>query len=73
MLAPVLRCCLGWIALVSVVCVDGGLCSLPAVRRQCNLRWVSQGAFSHSARTAPIITLFILGTPLKTAPLQKHA
>ena len=31
------------------------------------------GAFSHSARTAPIITLFIPGTPLKTTHLQKHA
>ena len=27
----------------------------------------------HSACTAPIITLFILGTPLKTTYLQKHA
>ena len=27
----------------------------------------------HSAGTAPIITLFIPGTPLKTAPLQTHA
>ena len=26
------------------------------------------GAFSHSARTAPIITLFIPGTPLQTTP-----
>ena len=34
---------------------------------------VSQGAFWHSARTAPIITLFIPGTPLQTTPLQKHA
>ena len=33
----------------------------------------SMGAFSHSARAAPIITLFILGTPLKTTPLQKRA
>ena len=31
------------------------------------------GAFSHSAGTAPIITLFIPGTPLKTTPLQKPA
>ena len=31
------------------------------------------GAFSHSAGTAPIITLFIPGTPLKNIPLQKHA
>ena len=38
------------------------------------------GAFSHSAGTAraqcqllPIITLFILGTPLKTIHLQKYA
>ena len=28
---------------------------------------------AHSAGTAPIITLFILGTPLKTTHLQKHA
>ena len=34
--------------------------------------WV-EGAVSHSARTASIITVFIPGTPLKTAPLQKHA
>ena len=27
----------------------------------------------HSAGTAPIITLFIPGTPLKTTPLQKRA
>ena len=27
----------------------------------------------HSAGTAPIITLFIPGTPLKTTHLQKHA
>ena len=31
------------------------------------------GAFSHSAGTAPIITLCIPGTPLKTTHLQKHA
>ena len=31
------------------------------------------GAFSHSAGTAPIITLFIQGTPLKTTHRQKHA
>ena len=31
------------------------------------------GVFSHSARTAPIIMLFILRTPLKTTHLQKHA
>ena len=31
------------------------------------------GAFSHSARTAPINTLFIPGTPLKTTHLQKDA
>ena len=31
------------------------------------------GAFSHSAGTAPIITLFIPGTPLKTTHLQKRA
>ena len=30
-------------------------------------------AFSHRAGTAPIITLYIPGTPLKTTPLQKHA
>ena len=28
---------------------------------------------AHSAGTAPIITLFIPGTPLKTTPLQKDA
>ena len=33
----------------------------------------SSGAFSHSARTAPIITLFIPETPLKTTHLQKRA
>ena len=33
----------------------------------------SMGAFSHSAGTAPIIMLFIPGTPLKTTHLQKHA
>ena len=27
----------------------------------------------HSAGTAPVITVFIPGTPLKTTPLQKHA
>ena len=32
-----------------------------------------RGAVSHSAGTAPIITLFILGTSLKTTPLQKEA
>ena len=31
------------------------------------------GAFSNSAGTAPIITLFTPGTPLKTTPLQKRA
>ena len=31
-----------------------------------------QGAFSHSARTAPIIMLLIQGTPLKTTHLQRH-
>ena len=31
------------------------------------------GALSHSARTAPIVMLFIPGTPLKTTHLQKHA
>ena len=30
-------------------------------------------AFLHSAGTAPIIMLFIPGTPLKTTHLQKHA
>ena len=29
------------------------------------------GAFSHSMGTAPIMTLFILGTPLKTTHLQE--
>ena len=37
----------------------------------------AQGAFSHSAGTAPIITVFIPGTPLQTPPypppLRKHA
>ena len=33
----------------------------------------TQGAFSHSAGTAPIIALFIPGTPLKTTLLQKDA
>ena len=32
-----------------------------------------KGAFSHNARTAPGIPVFILGTPLKTTHLQKHA
>ena len=31
------------------------------------------GAFSHSAGTAPIVTLSIPGTPLRTTPLQKRA
>ena len=31
------------------------------------------GAFSHSAGTAPMIMLFIPGTPLKTTHLQKDA
>ena len=31
------------------------------------------GAFSHSAGTAPIITLLIPGAPLKTTHLRKHA
>ena len=31
------------------------------------------GAFSHSVPTAPIPTLFIPGTPLKTTHLQKQA
>ena len=35
------------------------------------LKFLTLGAFPHSARTAPIITLFILGTPLKTTHLQK--
>ena len=30
-------------------------------------------AFPHSAGTAPIITVFIPGTPLQTTPLQKRA
>ena len=33
----------------------------------------TQGALSHSAGTAPIIALFIPGTPLKTTPLQRRA
>ena len=32
-----------------------------------------KGAFLHSAGTAPIITLFIPGTPLKTTHPQKDA
>ena len=31
------------------------------------------GAFLHSTSAAPIITMFIPGTPLKTTHLQKHA
>ena len=34
---------------------------------------VTMGAFSHSARTAPIITLFISGTPLKATPPTEGA
>ena len=34
---------------------------------------VTKGAFSQSARTAPIITVFIPGTPLITTHLQKDA
>ena len=34
---------------------------------------MAMGAFSHSTRTAPIVMSFILGTPLKTIHLQKHA
>ena len=37
------------------------------------VRIPSWRAFSHSVRTAPIITLFIPGTPLKTTHLQNHA
>ena len=33
----------------------------------------ANGAFLHSAGTAPIIILFLPGTPLKTANLQKEA
>ena len=33
----------------------------------------TEGVFSHSARTVPIITPFIPGIPLKTTHLQKHA
>ena len=32
-----------------------------------------QGAFSHSARAAPILASFNPGTPLQTIPLQKRA
>ena len=43
-------------------------------RRDCtDIVLTPLGAFSDSARTAPIIPLFIPGTPLKTSPLQKHA
>ena len=33
----------------------------------------AKGVFSHSAGTAPSITFFIPGTPLKTNPPQRHA
>ena len=33
----------------------------------------AKGAFSYSARTAPIIMLFLLGTPLRNTHLQKNA
>ena len=33
---------------------------------------ISRGAFSHSARTAPIISLCIPGAPLKTTHLQER-
>ena len=36
-------------------------------------RALTWGAFSYSVRTAPIITLFIPGTPLKPTPMQKRA
>ena len=32
-----------------------------------------KGAFSHSARTAPVITVFTPVTALKTCHLKKHA
>ena len=35
--------------------------------------YVCEGAFSQSPRTAPIITVFIPGTPPQTTPLQKRA
>ena len=38
--------------------------------------WGHGGVFAqrgHSAGTAPITTVFILGTPLQTTPLQKRA
>ena len=34
---------------------------------------ISKGAFSHSARTAPIITVIIQVTTLKTTHLRNHA
>ena len=36
-------------------------------------KYYTVGAFSHSAGTAPIVTLLILGTPLKTTHLHKDA
>ena len=36
-------------------------------------RHTTQGAFSHSARTAPIITMIIQVTTLKTTHLRNHA
>ena len=37
------------------------------------LRFHTKGAFSHSAGTATIITLFIPGAPLRTTHLQERA
>ena len=42
----------------------------PTRARVCKTGW---GACSHSAGTAPIITLCIPGTPLQSSPLQKRA
>ena len=46
-----------------------GLCDFNSVI----LPDIQRGGGSHSAGTAPIITVFIPGTPLQTTPLQKDA
>ena len=50
-----------------------GTASILRARHVRLLDQFTRGAFSHSAGTVPIITLFILGTPLQTTPLQKRA
>ena len=53
-----------------------GLAGMPPCAVSNTLSYCSthpMGAFLHSARTAPIITLFVPGTPLKTTHLQKRA